>query len=413
MSRYWPTFRVILAALLGLAVFAGFLYYIAVSTVLDRITAAETYIGGFDVSDAYNRFRDEIISNPQLTDSLRDRTNISDAVGDDDLVEFFRELFQVEYIQGQAEGVVDRFVLYINQDTDDPGLYVEVGPFLDNIEPTVFRLVDERIDGLTAEDLAAIRCVDDAIALTDANQPLSVLDNLSDDCQTSLLATLTGNNTEAADAASVALLEGLDVEQGQAFLKESARTLLLPGIQAFTAEVWVYLDEDGRVDALQQIANTRDDLTREAIVDGVTRIRNIVAFQENTAQWIMLAVGIIAAIALGLIHLPNRAAALRWPGVALLLSGVGIIIIGIVVRSLINGRVTNATQQLIDRFNLPAEPADTLHRLTLEVASPLTENILWTPLTLALIGLAILAVSLAVQWRQEGHLFGLGRRNAN
>lgn len=411
MSKYWPVFRAVLAALLGLAVFGGFLYYIAVSTVLERITAAETYIGGFDVSDAYNRFRDEVIGDPQLTESLRERTNISDAVGNDDLTEFFRELFQADYLEEQVEGAVTRFSDYMDQETDDPGLYVEVGPFLDNIEPTVFRLVDERIDALTAEDLAAIRCVDDAVAVTAAADPLAVVDNLSEDCQTSLTAALTGNNTEPADAATVALLQRLDLAQGKDFLKESARTLLQPGIQAFTAEVWVYLDADGRMDALQQIANSRDDLTREAIVEGMTQVRDIAALQENTVQWVMLAVGIIAAIGLGLLHLPNYAAAIRWPGVALLLSGVATIIVAVVVRSAVNGRVTDATQQLIDRFAIPPEPAATLHQLTLELAAPLTQNILGTPLALTIAGAVVLLISLAVQWRQEGHLFGLGRQS--
>ena len=69
-------------------------------------------------------------------------------VSREDIATVAREIFPPAYLQGQVETGLDGVIDYLNEDSDDPNLFIDLGPPLDNVKPALFRYIDKRIDDL-------------------------------------------------------------------------------------------------------------------------------------------------------------------------------------------------------------------------------------------------------------------------
>ena len=72
-------------------------------------------------------------------------------VSPEDIVDLSQEVLTPEYLQTQVEGAIQRLVAYLNEDSEILDVYVEMGPALDKVTPTLLGYVDRRIDGIPEE----------------------------------------------------------------------------------------------------------------------------------------------------------------------------------------------------------------------------------------------------------------------
>ena len=157
MGCLFDILRSVLALVLGVVVFFGFLSLLLLNNVSDKMLSADFYIDTLDAEDTYERVYTDVL----LDDELRGTTQ--DLLGDvevtqEDIVDLLREVMPPEYLRSQVEGSIQRTVDYFNEERDTLELYVELGPPLDNIKPALLGYIDERIGRLPLEKPVISRC---------------------------------------------------------------------------------------------------------------------------------------------------------------------------------------------------------------------------------------------------------------
>ena len=63
-----------------------------------------------------------------------------------DVVSVARDIITPEYLQEQVESAVKGTIDYLNGDTEEPVVMVDLGPPLDNVKPALFKYIDRRLD---------------------------------------------------------------------------------------------------------------------------------------------------------------------------------------------------------------------------------------------------------------------------
>ena len=63
-----------------------------------------------------------------------------------DVVSVARDIITPEYLQEQVESAVKGAIDYLNGDTEEPVVMVDLGPPLDNVKPALFKYIDRRLD---------------------------------------------------------------------------------------------------------------------------------------------------------------------------------------------------------------------------------------------------------------------------
>ena len=86
-----------------------------------------------------------------LDDEFSDTTH--ELLGDidvpqSDIADLAREIMTPEHLQKEVEEAVHGTIAYLNKETDEPDVFIDFGPPLDNAKPALLGYVDRRIDAL-------------------------------------------------------------------------------------------------------------------------------------------------------------------------------------------------------------------------------------------------------------------------
>ena len=150
-------FRALASLVLGVVIFFGFVGYLMVSAVRDSFLTTEFYTESLSENDVYARIYDDVLIDPEFretTDELLGGIDFGRVEGDldaeqRDIIRVTREIIPPDYLQDQVEAAVGTTIRYLNKETDEPNLYIDLGPPLGRVKPELFAYMDERIDGLT------------------------------------------------------------------------------------------------------------------------------------------------------------------------------------------------------------------------------------------------------------------------
>jgi hypothetical protein len=142
--------RALGSTVLGILIFLGFLALLVVNNFSSKLLNADFYTRIFDEQDAYNRIYDEVLLDAEVRRSTGSLLGNIPLVTHEEIVQLLREIIPPEYLRGQVQDNIHHFISYLNEDSDQLELYVELGPPLAKVKPAHFEFIDQRIGQLEA-----------------------------------------------------------------------------------------------------------------------------------------------------------------------------------------------------------------------------------------------------------------------
>lgn len=359
--------RILASLILGLVVLAGLLYLLVVVNIIQRLEDPELYRAVFTETDAYNRIYDEVLVDAAVQDQTLD---LLGGVGLEaqEAIEVLRDVMPPAYLQEQTEANIDRFTGFLSHDLERLDLYLELREPLDRVEAVVLDKAEEVITELEVEEppTATTECTADSLqslasdlanefaGLSAGQLPESVpsLETLDEDCrrqefdkwidQVASNPQLDSETARIIENEKDELRESFIEGDTRAFLEKAAAPLVSPVIDDSLAEVRQELQMNDRLDLLEKLAESSDDLTREDIDESADLLRDAVSALSGTGGMIALLVVILGSLLLAAAHIPNPTGMLRWPGLSLLLGGGLCLVVGFVLNSVIPGGIRDA-----------------------------------------------------------------------
>ena len=278
-------------------------------------------------------------------------------MGPEDIVGLVRGLLPPEYLQTQVEGPIQRSLACLNEDSESLDLYLEMGPAIDKIKPTLLEYVARRIDGIpesvpgpaecnpgTVKSLGdAYREVFRSLAGGQAPASLPSIKVIAEPCRALIFDSafpalfdddiLDSRATSALGDSTDYIRAAFAAGDTHGVLKAAAKPLLKPLVDDVVAKIRERLDQDDRLDLIRILAETINDITEEEIRTDVADSRALVAQYRalgSTLAGLMMYGG---AILLAVVHLPKLSAAIQWPGICLFVSGGLLFIVGKIFES--------------------------------------------------------------------------------
>ena len=163
--------RPIFTLIFGIVLFLGCLGFVLVTSVRDNFLTSEFYLDNLAENDVYERIYTEVLLDQEFEDTTQELMG-DIQVPQADIVGLAKEIIPPDYLQAQVEGAVTGTIDYLNKDTDDPQVFIDLGPPLDRVKPTLLGYIDRRIDALAEEPVKSIE---------DLGQKLEVLYDLLKD----------------------------------------------------------------------------------------------------------------------------------------------------------------------------------------------------------------------------------------
>jgi len=146
-------FRFVAIPILGLVISVGFLLIVLENNLSGMLLNADFYSRTIAEQDTYNRIYDDVLLDPEMEKITQDLLGDIQVVSHKDIVGLLKEIMPPEYLQSQVDGAIRRSVDYLNEDAETLEIYVELGPPLDRIKPTLFAYIDRRIDEIPEEEV--------------------------------------------------------------------------------------------------------------------------------------------------------------------------------------------------------------------------------------------------------------------
>ena len=157
------------------------------------------------------------------------------------------------------------------------------------------------------------------------------------------------------------------------------------------------LDEGDRLNLIGVLAETNSDFTEEELRAKVAESREqVVKYRAlgGTLAALMLYGG---AILLAVLHLPKLSAAMRWPGLFLLVSSGLIFIVGKIFESkVVDWLITGVDKITANAPGIPAPAINLLSDLVLSFGQQLTQGLAGPAFTVLIIGAVLFAASIVV-----------------
>ena len=413
--------RFVATPILGIAIFAGLLLTLVGNNIVDKLLNAEFYTDTIAEQNTYNRIYDDVLLDQKAKDKVQELLGDVKVVSPEDIVGLVRGLMPPEYLQSQVEGAIQRAVAYFNEDSDTLELYLEMGPAIDKIKPTLLDYVDRRIDGIPEADPGPAECNPETVkSVRDGYQ--EVFRNLAggqvpaslpsikviaepcrvlifdaafpalfaDDTLDSRITQALGNSTDDIRAAFVA-------GDTHGVLKAAARPLSEPLVDDAVAKIRERLDEGDRLNLIRVLAESSSDSTEEEIRVEVADAKALVVQYRalgGTLAALMLYGG---AILLAVLHLPKLSAAMRWPGIFLLMSGGLIFIVGKILESkVVDWLITGVDQITANAPGIPGPAINLISDLVLSFGQQLTQGFAAPAFTVLIVGALLFAASIVL-----------------
>lgn len=413
--------RFVATPILGIAIFAGLLLTLVVNNIVDKLLNAEFYTDTIAEQNTYNRIYDDVLLDQKAKDKVQELLGDVKVVSPEDVVGLVRGLLPPEYLQSQVEGAIQRAMAYFNEDLDTLELYLEMGSAIDKIKPTLLDYVDRRIDGIPEADPGPAECNPGTVKsvgdgyqevfrnLAGGQVPASlpsikviaepcrvlIFDSafpalFADDTLDSRITQALGNSTDDIRAAFVA-------GDTHGVLKAAARPLSEPLVDDAVAKIRERLDEGDRLNLIRVLAESSSDSTEEEIRVEVADAKALVVQYRalgGTLAALMLYGG---AILLAVLHLPKLSAAMRWPGIFLLVSGGLIFVIGKILESkVVDWLITGVDKITANAPGIPGPAINLISDLVLSFGQQLTQGFAAPAFTVLIVGALLFAVSIVL-----------------
>ena len=414
--------RVLGRMVLGLIIFAGLLHFLVISNFTQRLVNADIYYVAINDTNAYNRIYDEVLVDEALSDQTGDLLGGIEIEVQEQTVELLRNIMPPAYLQEQTENNIDRFTGFLNRDTNNLEIYVELKEPLERLEPSVRAEVYRYIDELEIVEPTEERCTPSTLQWLAVNsaRPLNDLsDGRLPDSAPSLQAMTRQcreqeferwfeqviTNSALSSQASILLRDARDdLRQPfvdgdtRSFLKAAATPLIGPLVEDAVADIRRNLKPGDRLDLIERIIEESEDLTREQVDEGAEELRDVLGFSNGVGRVLALAFVVVGALLLALLHLPDPAQVLRWPGMSLALGGGVCLIAGFVMSSAIPSQLNRAvTYSASYSADVPAAAVNLAGDLMGSFGRQATSGFIIPAIAVLVVGVALFAASFAAE----------------
>ena len=405
--------------MLGVVIFVGFLFVLILNNFSDKLLSADFYMSTIAAEDTYDRIYNEVLVDDELKDRTQELLGDIKVVKHQEIVDLLEEIMPPAYIKGQVEASIDRIIDYINEDVDRLEVYVELAEPLENVKTVMFAYMDAKIDGLRVEETQgfggctpsslgglAERYVDTSGGLSEGVAPESIpsIKEISAPCRIILFELVFGSlvdDSGLSDDAKQSLNDGkgelrLPFAMGDTLevLKVSTRLLAGPLMDDAIESVRADLDENGRFDLIRQLAEWDDDTTEAEIRQDIDDGRVWISRANNFGDLTSLILVIGGAVLMGLVFFPTFSSMLRWPGVALLITGAFFFAAGKIAESEVPDRLTYVIESGADKVSeVPPSVTDLGGDILISFGSQLTDGFAGPSITLLVIGAVLLGSS--------------------
>ena len=411
--------RALAGLVLGLAVFAGLLYFLVVVNFSQRLVEPEVYNVAISDTDAYNRIYDEVLVDEALRDHTGNLTGDIQLEIQEQAVAVLREVMPPSYLQEQTEDNIDRFTGFLRYDREDLEIYATLTEPLERIEPAVLRKIHQIIDELEINDPPSSRCSTASrnqlaaasalpyAQLSDGEIPESApsLRILTAECRAQEFDHWFDQMLDdpAMNSQAALILEGersnlrqqFIAGDSRAFLKAVAAPLVKPLIEDAVADIRRDLQRNDRFDLLEWLAEESEDATRADIEEQAESLRQVVSAANGPGRLIALAMVIVGVLLMAAVHFPRPAEMLRWPGVTLVMGGGVCLLVGFVLNSAIPGQFKDVIVRTASYSpEVPTSVISLAGDLTESFARQATAGFIQPSLTIVVIGALIVVASL-------------------
>ena len=410
--------RVFGRLILGAAILAGLIHTLVLSNFSQRLVQSETYTVAINETDAYNRIYDEVLVDDALSGPTRNLLGGVELDLQNEAVTLLRQIMPPAYLKQQTENNIARFTSYMRGETEPLQLYIDLQEPLQRIKTETQSEVNRHIDQLRIAPPARPDCSPDTIrrVAAESARPISQLSRgelpqsapslqlmtrqcrqdqfdrwfdrvITDPAMNSYAARLL---TESRDDLRQTFIQG----DTRAFLKAAAQPLVDSLTDDAIADIRRRLPPNDRLDLIQKAAEEFSDITEDDIQTNAESIRELLALSNGPARTAALIMLIGGAALLALIHLPNPAHALRWPGISLALSGGVCLAVGYIINSALPGQLNNLiTNSASYSAAVPAPAINLAGDLMESFGQQATAGFTPEALTVTLTGAALIAAS--------------------
>ena len=357
--------RIVASLMLGLVILAGLLCYLLLVNISQRLDDSEVYKDAIDRTDAYNRIYDEVLVDEGVQDQTLDLL-VGVGLEAQESIEALRDVMPPAYLQEQTEANIDRFTGFLSHDLERLDLYLELKEPLDRVEAVVLDKTEQVITEIEIEEPGtATECTADSLqslagdlaselaGLSAGQLPESVpsLETLDEDCRRqefdNWIDQVANNPGIDSETARIIEDEKDDLRQSfiegdtSAFLEKAAAPLVSSVIDDSLEEIRQDLQMNDRLDLLEELAESSDDLTREDIDKQADSLRGVIGAVNGQVRVIALLLIIVGCVLLAAVHFPRPRAMLLWPGLSLVFGGGVCLIVGFVLNSVMPGGIGN------------------------------------------------------------------------
>ncbi len=197
---------------------------------------------------------------------------------------------------------------------------------------------------------------------------------------------------------SEAALRGLDEQRdaikghlGQGDVKEAlklgARGLAGPLIDEALEEITKELDDQQRLDLVAKAAE-QNNQTREKFVDELDVGRNIIK-RVGLGSIAAILIMVVCVVMMGMFYIPHVSSSLRWPGLTLLLSGLVVLVLGLVAKS----QLLESPLNRADVSPIPPSLVDIINDVSNSMVADVGSGIVTIAIVVLVIGLVMVVGS--------------------
>ncbi len=408
---------------LFVVIFVGFALSLVLSNFSDKLLSADFYKNTISAEDTYNRIYDEVLVDDELKDKTAEFLGDIKVVNHQEIVDLLREIMPPAYIQEQVEDSIDRTVDYINEDVEFLDAYVDLTEPLENVKPVMFGYLDQKIDGLEVIDPGTISCSLDG--LTDPR-----LSNLADQYLAEFTEIAEGEVPAAVPSLNVLtplcrqllftgfydlLLSSTELpaevvrslrdqkerlrgpfESGDTLgvLKVASRLLAGPLMDEAIVQVRQDLKDGDRFDLIYQLGEWDDTTTEAQIRSDIADGRDWISRARDFGDIATLLMVFGGAVLMGLVFFPALSSMLRWPGLALFITGLFFFVVGKIAESRVPDRLADVVETGADKVSdVPPSVTDLGGDILISFGSQLTDGFAGPSLTLLIVGAILFGAS--------------------
>ena len=333
------------ALVVSVFVVVGFGYFVLTIGLRDILLDSEPLLSALDRNEAYTRIYDEALVGSRLEEQLIDLTGGYHVAAETEIA-IIKRVLPPDVLKADVERNVHALVAFMNNETDDLDIYIDLQHSLAQVEPLVLEYLDERIDAarLTTpttqaefqrdlmtyfRDLTAGRVsatmpglgnLDRAEALRAYSSAVNELARLS-----SIPPEVVANLDAREDAVADAIAGG----DARLALKTTARAVAGPIIERSVASLQSRLTDEGRLDLIDRAAE--DVGSREQVVADARTFRTALRLAIGVGAFLGLAFMALGLALIGLIFVPHLHHAIRWPSVSLIVTGASFALVGVLL----------------------------------------------------------------------------------